>query len=69
MEKQHGGAAPRKLEPSAAARHRSRPQAVINNRKQKIIPSYELEVKLNWEGSSTEGAEAAKGKVRAHGYA
>lgn len=37
-------------------------QAIINNRKQKIIPSYELEIKLNWEGEAA--GQAAKGKVR-----
>lgn len=34
----------------------------MNNRKQKIIPSYELEIKLGWEGSTAAGA-TAKGKV------
>lgn len=37
-------------------------QAVINNRKQKIIPAYELEIKLTWEGSAD--GSTAKGKVR-----
>lgn len=40
---------------------RLRVQAIINNRKQKIIPSYELEIKFNWEGSA--GGQTAKGKV------
>jgi len=37
-------------------------EAIINNRKQKIIPSYELEIKLGWEGATADGA-TAKGKV------
>jgi len=36
-------------------------QALVNNRKNKIIPSYELEIRLNWAGSVD--GEEAKGKV------
>ncbi|KAF5830315.1 activator of Hsp90 ATPase [Dunaliella salina] len=36
-------------------------EALVNNRKNKIIPSYELEIRLSWAGS-VEGEEA-KGKV------
>eukprot|EP00983_Pelagomonas_calceolata_P067222 1149403-Pelagomonas_calceolata.AAC.10 len=35
--------------------------ALVNNRKNKIIPSYELEIRLNWAGSVA--GEEAKGKV------
>uniref|UniRef100_A0A7S3RA74 Activator of Hsp90 ATPase AHSA1-like N-terminal domain-containing protein n=1 Tax=Dunaliella tertiolecta TaxID=3047 RepID=A0A7S3RA74_DUNTE len=36
-------------------------EALVNNRKNKIIPSYELEIRLNWAGSVA--GEEAKGKV------
>lgn len=34
-------------------------EAIINNRKNKVIPSYELEIKLNWEGELRDGSGSA----------
>lgn len=38
--------------------------AVVNQRKGKLIPAYELELKVKWVGTDNEGKELAKGDVK-----
>ncbi|PSC70108.1 activator of 90 kDa heat shock ATPase-like protein 1 [Micractinium conductrix] len=39
-------------------------EAVVNNRKNKVIAAYELAVTLGWEGAAEAGGEAVTGEVR-----